>query len=72
MSEENNSWDCIAQEIKDLNKEIISIRLKSAKDKNIDNPYPPGLLQSHPRPAAVLIPMLLKEQSWHIFIYSQD
>jgi 8-oxo-dGTP pyrophosphatase MutT (NUDIX family) len=66
MKSDNNSLKRIIQEISILDDEIISARILSAKVKKIDNPYPPGLLQSSPRPAAVLIPMLRKESSWHI------
>jgi len=32
----------------------------------VDPPYPPGFLKDVLRPAAVLIPLLIKEGSWHI------
>ena len=65
-SEQENRWGMIVQEIKKLNNEIISRRLNMAKDGHIDNPYPPDLLHPPPRPAAVLIPMLMTENVWHI------
>jgi 8-oxo-dGTP pyrophosphatase MutT (NUDIX family) len=66
MENNNNCWARIAQEISNLTDETISRRLKTAKNIEIDNPYPTGLLQSPPRPAAVLIPMLKSQDTWQI------
>ncbi|MGD9093833.1 MAG: CoA pyrophosphatase, partial [Anaerolineales bacterium] len=60
------NWGRIVKYISNINDETISRRLKSARDKEIDNPYPPDLLQSPARPAAVLIPLLNMDNLWHI------
>lgn len=62
----NNKLGKILQEISDLNEDIIRSRLSSAPNNKVDNPYPPAILKAKPRPAAVLIPMLKKEDVWHI------
>jgi 8-oxo-dGTP pyrophosphatase MutT (NUDIX family) len=56
----------------DLSEDEISARLARAyqqADRHVDfseSPYPSELLPDAPRPAAVLIPLLRKEDGWHI------
>ncbi len=53
-------------EIASLTEDEIIKRLSYGAGENPDSPYPPGLLSTTLRPAAVLIPFLLVEHAWHI------
>ncbi|UCH60110.1 MAG: CoA pyrophosphatase [Anaerolineales bacterium] len=45
--------------------EIIN-RLKVAYSKSVDCPYPPGFITNPKRPAAVLLPLLIRNEKWHL------
>lgn len=45
--------------------EIID-RLAKIPRQEVSNPYPPGILEDVPRPAAILIPLLCDNDGWHI------
>ena len=51
-----------------LTKTEIQARLKAAYVPGLlpESPYPEGMLDSKPQPAAVLIPFLQKEDGWHL------
>lgn len=49
-----------------LKKQEIIERLKASYNGSVDCPYPPGFIRGPKRPAAVLIPMLLINSSWHL------
>jgi 8-oxo-dGTP pyrophosphatase MutT (NUDIX family) len=49
-----------------LSEDQISRRLMDGLSAPAKSPYPNGFLPSSPRPAAVLIPFLRKEDAWHI------
>jgi 8-oxo-dGTP pyrophosphatase MutT (NUDIX family) len=51
-----------------LTKIEIRERLERAYLPNVhpESPYPEGILDSNPQPAAVLIPFLKKEDGWHL------
>lgn len=56
----------MTQNIFNLSTEEISSRLSKASDTLPDITAPSGLFNHDPRPAAVLIPFLRKEEEWHI------
>jgi 8-oxo-dGTP pyrophosphatase MutT (NUDIX family) len=51
-----------------LTKTEIQTRLEAAYASSLlpESPYPEGMLDSHPQPAAVLIPFLKKKDGWHL------
>jgi 8-oxo-dGTP pyrophosphatase MutT (NUDIX family) len=51
-----------------LTEKGIKQRLTKSYDPQIEpeSPYPPDFLESHPQPAAVLIPFLEKDDGWHL------
>jgi 8-oxo-dGTP pyrophosphatase MutT (NUDIX family) len=54
--------------IANLTIEQIVARLANAPPIPLDGPYPEGLLKERLRPAAVLIPLMMKEKSWHVLL----
>jgi 8-oxo-dGTP pyrophosphatase MutT (NUDIX family) len=54
--------------IANLTIEQIIARLANAPPIPLDGPYPEGLLKERLRPAAVLIPLMMKEKSWHVLL----
>ncbi|HEY58925.1 MAG TPA: CoA pyrophosphatase [Anaerolineae bacterium] len=56
-----------------LDEATIRQRLTQAKAYPPDDPYPPGLLRTPPRPAAVLIPFVRHQERWHLlFIHRAE
>ena len=49
-----------------LSEAEIARRLANRRQVIVDQPYPPGFLKEVLRPAAVLIPLLIKEDDWHV------
>lgn len=49
-----------------LSIEEIKYSLTVADVNQIENPYPPGILDYPVRQASVLIPMLLEDETWHL------
>lgn len=49
-----------------LSEQQIRQRLLQPSDWPPDSPYPPGLLEGPPKPAAVLIPLLRQGDDWHL------
>ncbi len=49
-----------------LTEEEIIRRLKIAHNDEVDCPYPPGFIQNPTRPAAVLLPLLIQNSTWHL------
>lgn len=49
-----------------LTEDEIASRLAKTDPGAVESPYPPGFLQGLPRPAAVLIPILRKDDGWHV------
>lgn len=58
----------MVEHINNLTEDKIVERLTKAQNASITNPYPPGLLADPLRPAAVLIPLLCKENNWHVLL----
>lgn len=50
----------------DLTENMIRARLEQNGWKEIDEPYPPDFLKKDPKEAAVLLPLLEKEDGWHL------
>ncbi len=50
----------------DLTEEEIARRLSRRGNNPVENPFPPGFFPGIPRSAAVLIPLLRREEAWHI------
>jgi len=50
----------------DFSEQEISLQLAAAKDSPLEFPFPANFLQGEPRPAAVLMPMLKLDQTWHL------
>lgn len=51
---------------KNLTESEIINRLANITKQEIFNPYPPGILTDVSRPAAILIPLLCRNDSWHV------
>ena len=49
-----------------LSEAEIARRLAIQQAVPVDSPYPPGFLKDVLRPAAVLIPLLIKDGEWHV------
>ncbi len=49
-----------------LTEQEISRRLVLTSGDEVENPYPHGFLSHPPRPAAVLIPLIRRDENWHV------